>query len=74
MLDTLRSPLFVKLIAAMFAAGSTMLLVMRLRTFLRLGRRASDRRTFSDLPDLIQGPQVTPDQSSSLDRHSHSTP
>lgn len=68
MLDVLRSPTFVKLAASAFAVGTCVLLVMALFAFVRLGRPKSDRRTFSDLPDLVHGPQELPDQSDSRNR------
>ncbi len=70
MLDALRSPTFVKLAAAALAVGTCAALFIALLALTRLGRPKSDRRTFSDLPDLVHGPQELPDQSDSGRRES----
>ena len=42
--------------------------IFGMRTLQRLGQRHSDRRTFSDLPNLVHGPQELPDQSDAVRR------
>ena len=54
--------LFFNLAAAVLAVIVSIPLFMGLRALQRLGRPHSDRRTFSDLPDLVHGSQEMPDQ------------
>ena len=59
---------FINFAAAALAVVVSILLFLGMRTLQRLGQRHSDRRTFSDLPNLVHGPQELPDQSDAVRR------
>lgn len=54
--------------AAFLAVVVSILLFRGLRWLQRLGQKPNDRRTFSDLPPLVHGPQELP-SSSPAERH-----
>lgn len=64
MLDALfSSRTAINVAAAVLAVIVSILLFRGLRALQRLGQPKSDRRTFSDLPSLVHGPQELPQQS-----------
>lgn len=66
LLELLSSQTVINLAAAAAAGVVSILLFLGLRALQRLGQPKSKRRTFSDLPELIHGPQELPDQSDSV--------
>ncbi len=68
MLDAFNSPTFVKLAAATAALVVIALMCALLVVLVRLGRTRDPRRGYSDLPELIHGPQELVDHSETRSR------
>lgn len=65
MFDALRSQTVINLAATALALVTCGLIFRCMRALLRLGQREGTKRIFLDYPNLIHGPQESPDQSGS---------